>query len=97
MFEQVYAVEDSHNRWTKLPFAQRRLQCWGGLVKSPVTKSEPLPTWLQVIAEQLRCSGILDQNEEGLSMYVFVICRLILIALFALLALPNASQSRAAQ
>ncbi|CAI5742615.1 unnamed protein product [Hyaloperonospora brassicae] len=61
ILDRVYAVPDDSASWVQLK--HRRLQRWGGEVKSPFM-SEPLPQWLQQISQTLVDVGVFHDAKK---------------------------------
>ncbi|KAG7390218.1 Alpha-ketoglutarate-dependent dioxygenase alkB 6 [Phytophthora boehmeriae] len=61
VLERVYAVPDSNDIWVQLK--HRRLQMWGGEVKSPF-EPKPLPHWLTQISQSLVDAGFFREDKK---------------------------------
>ena len=61
ILERVYAVPDDSESWVQLK--HRRLQMWGGEVKSPF-ESTPLPQWLMQICQTLVGVGVFGEEKR---------------------------------
>lgn len=61
ILERVYAVPNENDKWVQLK--HRRLQMWGGEVKTPFNP-EPLPQWLMQISHTLVDMGIFTEETK---------------------------------
>lgn len=61
ILERVYAVPDDSSVWVKLK--RRRLQMWGGEVKTPF-RAEALPAWLLQIVQALVDAKVFSEAQR---------------------------------
>ncbi|CAI5720833.1 unnamed protein product [Peronospora destructor] len=61
ILERVYAVSNKNDKWVNLK--HRRLQMWGGEVKTPFNP-EPLPQWLMQISHTLVDMGVFTEEMK---------------------------------
>ncbi|KAI9920822.1 hypothetical protein PsorP6_001544 [Peronosclerospora sorghi] len=61
ILDQVYAISDQSDVWVNLK--HRRLQMWGGEVKTPFSPT-PLPPWLMQISHTLVDVGIFSEDKR---------------------------------